>query len=102
MNSSIVIVNLKHYIRLFQLQYAPAKILDRLPSGMGTKSFTFSQGKVIMEVTLDKEVYYHGEKIEPIVAITNNSSKSVKNIKVGMMTVSSTSNIFDYLPCFFF
>lgn len=68
-----------------KLQYAPAKILDRLPSGMGTKSFTFSQGKVIMEVTLDKEVYYHGEKIEPIVAITNNSSKSVKNIKVAVI-----------------
>lgn len=65
-----------------KLQYAPISRGRRLPSSLVSKGFTFSQGKLNLEVTLDKEIYYHGEKIAANVIITNNSRKAVKNIKV--------------------
>lgn len=65
-----------------KLQYAPASRGRRLPSSLVSKGFTFSQGKINLEVTLDREIYYHGEKVAATVVITNNSRKTVKNIKV--------------------
>lgn len=46
-----------------KLQYAPAKRGQRLPSSLVSKGFTFSTGKLNLEVTLDREIYYHGEKV---------------------------------------
>lgn len=65
-----------------KLQFAPSTRGRRLPSSLVSKGFTFSQGKLNLEVTLDKEIYYHGEKVAANVIITNNSRKAVKNIKV--------------------
>ncbi|KAJ8925697.1 hypothetical protein NQ315_009544, partial [Exocentrus adspersus] len=66
-----------------KLQYAPQiKGLTRLPSSLVSKGFTFSSGKINLEVTLDKDIYYHGEKIGANLTITNNSRKQVRNIKV--------------------
>jgi arrestin-2 len=65
-----------------KLQYAPASRGKRLPSSLVSKGFTFSQGKINLEVTLDREIYYHGEKVSATVVVTNNSKKTVKNIKV--------------------
>lgn len=53
-----------------------------MPTSLVSKGFTFSQGKLNLEVTLDKEIYYHGEKVAANVMVTNNSRKAVKNIKV--------------------
>lgn len=64
-----------------KLQYAPASRGRRLPSSLVSKGFTFSQGKINLEVTLDREIYYHGEKVAATIVITNNSRKTVKNIK---------------------
>lgn len=64
-----------------KLQYAPASRGRRLPSSLVSKGFTFSQGKINLEATLDREIYYHGEKVAATVVITNNSRKTVKNIK---------------------
>lgn len=64
-----------------KLQYAPTSRGRRLPSSLVSKGFTFSQGKLNLEVTLDREIYYHGEKIAANVVVTNNSKKTVKNIK---------------------
>lgn len=64
-----------------KLQYAPASRGRRLPSSLVSKGFTFSQGKINLEVTLDREIYYHGEKIAASVIVSNNSRKTVKNIK---------------------
>lgn len=64
-----------------KLQYAPATRGRRLPSSLVSKGFTFSQGKINLEATLDREIYYHGEKVAATVVITNNSRKTVKNIK---------------------
>lgn len=65
-----------------KLQYAPATRGVRLPSALVSKGFTFSQGKINLEVTLDREIYYHGEKVAATLVISNNSRKAVKNIKV--------------------
>ncbi|XP_043472133.1 arrestin homolog [Leptopilina heterotoma] len=65
-----------------KLQYAPPTRGRRLPSSLVSKGFTFSQGKLNLEVTLDREIYYHGEKVAANVIITNNSRKTVKNIKM--------------------
>lgn len=65
-----------------KLQYSPPTRGRRLPSSLVSKGFTFSSGKINLEVTLDKEIYYHGEKMGANVMISNNSRKSVKNIKV--------------------
>lgn len=64
-----------------KLQFAPASRGRRLPSSLVSKGFTFSQGKINLEVTLDREIYYHGEKLSASVTVTNNSRKTVKNIK---------------------
>ncbi|XP_025066895.1 beta-arrestin-2 isoform X3 [Alligator sinensis] len=37
-----------------------------------------------LEASLDKELYYHGEPISVNVHVTNNSSKSVKKVKVSV------------------
>ncbi|XP_069697391.1 arrestin homolog [Periplaneta americana] len=65
-----------------KLQFAPPSRGLRLPSSLVSKGFTFSQGKLNLEVTLDKETYYHGEKLAANVIISNNSRKAVRNIKV--------------------
>ncbi|KAG8229174.1 hypothetical protein J437_LFUL009891 [Ladona fulva] len=65
-----------------KIQYAPPTRGNRLPSSLVSKGFTFSQGKLNLEVTLDKEIYYHGEKVGVNCIISNNSRKAVKNIKV--------------------
>lgn len=65
-----------------KLQHAPLTRSRRLPSSLVCKGFTFSQGKLNLEVTLDREIYYHGEKLAANVIVTNNSRKSVRNIKV--------------------
>ncbi|XP_018563023.1 arrestin homolog [Anoplophora glabripennis] len=66
-----------------KLQYAPlVKGVTRLPSSLISKGFTFSSGKISLEVTLDKDTYYHGEKVAANIMISNNSRKQVRNIKV--------------------
>lgn len=65
-----------------KLQFAPATRGRRLPSSLVSKGFTFSQGKINLEVTLDREIYYHGEKVSANVVVSNNSRKTVKNFKV--------------------
>lgn len=69
-----------------QLQYAPMTRGQRLPSSLISKGFTFSHGKINLEVTLDREIYYHGEKVIATVVVSNSSRKSVKNIKVMQRT----------------
>ncbi|KAG8229173.1 hypothetical protein J437_LFUL009890 [Ladona fulva] len=68
-----------------KIQYAPPARGNRLPSSLVSKGFTFSQGKLNLEVTLDKEIYYHGEKVQVNCIVSNNSRKAVKNIKVAIV-----------------
>ncbi|XP_042239332.1 arrestin homolog [Homarus americanus] len=68
-----------------KVQYSPRTLSNRQPSTLVTKNFTFSPGNLNMEVTLDKEVFYHGEQITPSVVITNNSKKTVKGMKCSIV-----------------
>ena len=39
-------------------------------------------GKLVVEASLDREVFYHGEDLAIHISIVNNSKKCVKNIRV--------------------
>ncbi|XP_018336587.1 arrestin homolog isoform X2 [Agrilus planipennis] len=63
-----------------KIQFAPSK-QGRQPCTVVRKDFMLSPGELELEVTLDKQVYLHGEKIAVNVCIRNNSNKVVKKIK---------------------
>jgi arrestin-2 len=67
---------------VLQLQHAPPTRELRLPSSVASKGFTFSDGRLNLEVTLDKDTYYHGERLAANVVVSNKSRKTVRNIKV--------------------
>lgn len=52
------------------------------PSIEVSKEFTFSPNKLHLEVSLDKELYYHGESLAVNVHVANNSNRTVKKIRV--------------------
>ena len=66
-----------------KIQYAPI-VRGPQPQADTKQTFWLSEKPVHMEATLDKDLYHHGEKIYVNVQITNNSSKSVKKIKVSV------------------
>lgn len=66
-----------------KVMYAPSKPGDQ-PSIEVSKEFMMSPSKLHLEVSLDKELYYHGEMISVNVHIQNNSNKLVKKIKVSV------------------
>jgi len=68
-----------------KVQYAPAGGSKRQPSTLVSKGFALSSGKLNMEVTLDKELYYHGEQVAATLNINNGSKKTVKNIKCAIV-----------------
>ena len=57
----------------------------RCPTAKAEKSFLFSKGKLGLECSLDKEVYYHGQEIPITLSINNNANKSVKTIRVAIV-----------------
>ncbi|XP_044736686.1 arrestin homolog [Chrysoperla carnea] len=63
-----------------KIQYAPSK-QGRQPCTVVRKDFMLSPGELELEVTLDKQLYHHGEKIAVNICIRNNSNKIVKKIK---------------------
>ncbi|XP_017784325.1 PREDICTED: arrestin homolog [Nicrophorus vespilloides] len=63
-----------------KIQYAPSK-QGRQPCTVVRKDFMLSPGELELEVTLDKQLYHHGEKIAINICIRNNSNKIVKKIK---------------------
>jgi len=80
-----------------KVQYAPATGSKRQPSTLVSKGFTLSPGKLNLEVTLDKEIYYHGEQVTANLNINNCSKKSVKNVKCSIIQhveVTMTNNHF--------
>ncbi|XP_032455694.1 phosrestin-2 isoform X2 [Nasonia vitripennis] len=63
-----------------KIQYAPTK-QGRQPCTVVRKDFLLSPGELELEVTLDKQLYHHGERIAVSVCVKNNSNKVVKKIK---------------------
>ncbi|XP_015433229.1 PREDICTED: phosrestin-2 [Dufourea novaeangliae] len=63
-----------------KIQYAPTK-QGRQPCTVVRKDFLLSPGDLELEVTLDKQLYHHGERIAVNVCVKNNSNKVVKKMK---------------------
>lgn len=63
-----------------KIQYAPNK-QGIQPCTVVRKDFLLSPGELELEVTLDKQLYNHGEKISINICVRNNSNKVVKKIK---------------------
>uniref|UniRef100_A0A673ISZ7 Arrestin red cell-like n=1 Tax=Sinocyclocheilus rhinocerous TaxID=307959 RepID=A0A673ISZ7_9TELE len=66
-----------------KVQYAPEKPGPQ-PMVETTRSFLMSDRSLHLEASLDKELYYHGEPISVNVHVTNNSTKTVKRIKISV------------------
>ncbi|XP_064787242.1 arrestin red cell-like isoform X4 [Oncorhynchus masou masou] len=49
-----------------------------------TRSFLLSDRSLHLEASLDKELYYHGEPISVNVHATNNSTRTVKRLKISV------------------
>jgi len=64
-----------------KIMYAPSKQGEQ-PMVEVSKDFMMSPNKLNLEVSLDKELYYHGESIAVNVHISNNSNRTVKKVKV--------------------
>ena len=62
------------------MQFAPSKQGNQ-PCTIVRKDFLLSPGELELEVTLDKQLYFHGERIAVNICIRNNSNKVVKKIK---------------------
>lgn len=67
-------------LEIRKVQYAPTK-QGIQPCTVVRKDFLLSPGELELEVTLDKQLYHHGEKISVNVCVRNNSNKVVKKIK---------------------
>jgi len=63
-----------------KVQYAPVDRNCRQPSANASKGFALSSGKLSLEVTLEKDTYYHGEEVKANVSVTNGSRKTVKTM----------------------
>ena len=68
-----------------KLQYYQPGPLMRQPSTLVSKGFVLSPGRMQLDVTLDKEYYYHGDKIAVHMVATNHSKKTIRNIKVSII-----------------
>ncbi|XP_063614526.1 arrestin homolog [Penaeus indicus] len=70
---------------------------NRQPQTLVSKGFTLSPGRLNLEVTLPRDVYFHGQSIEAQVSVNNVSKKTVKNMKaevVQHVEVTMTNNHF--------
>ncbi|XP_068780105.1 beta-arrestin-2 isoform X1 [Struthio camelus] len=66
-----------------KVQYAPEQPGPQ-PTAETTRHFLMSERSLHLEASLDKELYYHGEPLNVNVHVTNNSSKSIKRVKVSV------------------
>lgn len=65
-----------------KLSYAQRAVPVALPSGRVDKSFLLGSGQLSLSLSLDKEVYYHGEALSLLVKVDNHSSRAVKGIVI--------------------
>ncbi|XP_054876618.1 S-arrestin-like isoform X1 [Poeciliopsis prolifica] len=71
-----------------KVQYAP-DMQGAPPSVETTKDFVMSDKPLHVKVSLDKQLYYHGETIHAHVNITNNSNKNIKNVVLSVDQVAT-------------
>ncbi|XP_035033614.1 arrestin-C [Hippoglossus stenolepis] len=75
-----------------KVQFAPSQVGDG-PKAEICKSFMMSDKPVYLEISLEKDLYFHGEAIPIKIKINNESNKTVKNIKI---IVDQTTDIVLY------
>lgn len=68
-----------------KVQYAPLTPSTKQPSTMVSKGFTFSNGKLNLQLTLDRELFYHNEQIRFDVNVKNESKKTVKGLMIAVV-----------------
>lgn len=74
-------------IRKVQCATTPRPICVGPRSALLTKDFPLNAGKLVVEASLEKELYFHGEEIVVKVNVQNQSQKTVKHIKVSILQV---------------
>ncbi|XP_026468994.1 LOW QUALITY PROTEIN: arrestin homolog [Ctenocephalides felis] len=70
-------------LNIRKVQFAPSK-KGQQPCTVVRKDFMLSPGELELEVSLDKQLYHHGEKIVVSICIRNNTNKVVKKIKASV------------------
>ncbi|XP_076061821.1 arrestin homolog [Oratosquilla oratoria] len=70
-------------LNIRRIQFAPSR-QGRQPCTIVRKDFMLSPGELELEATLDKQLYYHGDKIAINVCVRNHSNKTVKKIKAAV------------------
>ncbi|MEQ2304187.1 hypothetical protein AMECASPLE_024390, partial [Ameca splendens] len=65
-----------------KIQFAPTNKAG--PKVELSKQFMMSDKPIHLEASLEKEIYYHGDPINVIVKINNETSKTIKKIKVSV------------------
>ncbi|XP_059805642.1 beta-arrestin-1-like isoform X2 [Hypanus sabinus] len=75
-----------------KVQYAPDKPIFQ-PMAKTSRQFLMSDKPLHLEVTLNKEIFYHGEPVQVSVEVINHSNKTVKRIKI---TANQISNVVLY------
>ncbi|XP_045601202.1 arrestin homolog [Procambarus clarkii] len=70
-------------LNIRRIQFAPSKS-GRQPCTIVRKDFLMSPGELELEVTLDKQLYYHNDKIAVNIIVKNHSNKTVKKIKAAV------------------
>jgi len=68
-----------------KVQFAPLDRSTRQPSTLVSKGFTLSPGKLNLEATLERDMYYHGEQVVANLNISNCSRKTVKCVKCSVV-----------------
>lgn len=71
------------HLAIRKVQYAPEKPGPQ-PMVETRRSFLLSDRSLHLEASLDKELYYHGEPISVNVHVSNNSTKTVKRMKISV------------------
>ncbi|XP_056612809.1 S-arrestin b [Triplophysa dalaica] len=71
-----------------KIQYAP-DTGGPAPSGETTCEFVMSDKPLHMRVSLEKEIYYHGEPVNISVDIDNSSNRNVKDVSVAVEQITN-------------
>ncbi|XP_078810150.1 arrestin 3b, retinal (X-arrestin) isoform X1 [Oryzias latipes] len=84
------VIEKKNTCRLIirKIQFAPANNKAG-PKAEISKQFMMTDKPVNVEISLEKEIYYHGDPISVNVKINNETTKTVKKIKVSVEQLTS-------------
>lgn len=67
------------------MQYATPNKSTRQPHTTVSKGFSLSPGKIDLQLTIEKDLFYHGEIICVHISVSNHSKKSVRSIHASIV-----------------